>query len=524
MREFLDILEGVGLARRQPGEVFRKADNDQDVLTFDSLTFYPEVGAYKSPAETQSMLAKVSKKLAPAQIKWSNAMPGAQAFGIARFRDENDEPVYVGRWFKEVKANRIDNKFPHNAIPGNYKYASKLGAKENAGYKPSQVLTKQLDNNTPQTIAQQIYEKFGPESDEANAINIFLRAKSFPIIIPKGSMNTDAFRDYFCEMLQPISLVKGMKLEGNAEEASNIFFGGGGYKGCTINFNATVGGGLHDSVLTNPDGKIVKVSTKGKSGGAKASAANLYAAVEELKLTPFGAKMSKKINTVMPILSAISGNSHYSGPLKIAELFEIMTKKEVQQIQNLREAKLDLGAKVIGTGILSKRMEKWYTDYLANWQKPVVPIHLMMLIIARKVCDYVNKNTDFGKASADILNHSALVTVQSFVSEKQDNIVIEKFKAYYPSKEVTGVMLRTEKAYWTTGAQGNMTFEILKNEAKPEPDNAVEVGDQAASADVDEPVIKPGARVKGLRPKAATAARRERGAEPKKTDLGRAQR
>ena len=133
----------------------RKADNDQDVLTFDSLTFYPEVGAYKSPAETQSMLAKVSKKLAPAQIKWSNAMPGAQAFGIARFRDENDEPVYVGRWFKEVKANRIDNKFPHNAIPGNYKYASKLGAKENAGYKPSQVLTKQLDNNTPETIAQQ---------------------------------------------------------------------------------------------------------------------------------------------------------------------------------------------------------------------------------------------------------------------------------------------------------------------------------------------------------------------------------
>ena len=53
---------------------------------------------------------------------------------------------------------------------------------------------------------------------------------------------------------------------------------------------------------------------------------------------------------------------------------------------------------------------------------------------------------------------------------------------------------------------------------------SVEVGDQAASADVDEPVIEPGARVKGLRPKAATAARRERGAEPKKTDLGRAQR
>jgi hypothetical protein len=524
MRELIDLLEGVGLARRQSGEVFKQANNDENILTFDNLTFYPNVGAFKTPAETQATLSKLEKKLRPAQIKWTNSMPGAQAFGIAQFRDENNEPVYLGRWFKDIKANRIDNKFPHSAIPGGYKYASKLGAKENAGYKPSQVLTEQLENNTPASMAAQIIKKFGPESDEANAINIFLRAKSFPIVIPKGEINVDAFRDYFCEMLQPLSLVKGLKLEGNATEASNIFFGDGdGYRGCTMSFNATVGGGLHDSVLTNSEGSQIRISTKGKSGGAKASAANLFHAVEELKRTPFSSKLSKKVHTVMPVLSAISGNSHYSGPLKIAEQYGLMTKKEVEQIQALREAKLDLGAKIIGTGMLSKRMEQWYKNYMENWQKPVVPIHLMMLIIAKRVCDYVNNETDFGKAAADILNHSALVTIQSYVSENADNIVIDKFVAYYPSKEVTGVMLRTEKAYWTTGAQGNMTFEILKNNAKPDPEETAE----PSSVTPEQPLVKPGKRVTGIRPKtakAAIAARQQRGIEAPKRGVGREKR
>jgi hypothetical protein len=131
-----------------------------------------------------------------------------KAFGLARFVDAADKDFLVGRWFQKINANRTLNRFP-NDLPGGFKYQSRAAVKENSGYKPTEVLT-QLQNQTPDSIVEQIVSKFGKDSDEVRATEAFM-SQDFPMEIPRGEMNADAFSNYFCEMLQPMALDPGQK-------------------------------------------------------------------------------------------------------------------------------------------------------------------------------------------------------------------------------------------------------------------------------------------------------------------------
>jgi hypothetical protein len=231
MRDILNqleiIAEGVGLANRKPGDLFKNPQGD--VIAFQNLDFYPESGSYRDLNDANEAIEQITKQLgiAPEQIAWTNQPParrqladeggGYAGFGIATFIDQaTGNPYYLGRWFKNISPNRSKNNFAHEYIPGGFKFASKAGAKENTGYKPSEVLT-QFQNNTPETIMEQIVAKFGEKSPEVVATATFMQAAKFPVTFPKGSINFTAFRDYFCEMLQPVALVMNKPIKGNAQ-------------------------------------------------------------------------------------------------------------------------------------------------------------------------------------------------------------------------------------------------------------------------------------------------------------------
>jgi len=503
----LPLAEGVGLANRKPGEKFK--NHAGDVITFQGLEFYPESGRFATPDELQAGVDAMltSKGIAANQIRWVNTPnKSAGAFSIATFTGEDGTPYYLGRWAGANSPNRAENKFAHDDIPGGFKYQSGAGLKENTGYKPSEILEPgKFQDNTPDTILQQIIAKFGQGSDEAVAAQTFI-SSDIPCKIPKGSMNPDAFRDYFCEMLQPIALVMGKQVTGNAQEAASIFFGSGGYADCTISFNTNTIGGLYDSLLVNPDGRQIKLSSKGKDG-ASASVTNLLKSVEELADKPNGKKLLNKHKETVEILKIINRDGHFGAPLTLAVQYGIISPKEAEQIPRLK----GLGPKdpVVGTGILSPKLEKFYTNRKSKDPKRVIPLEHMTASIAYNVADHVNKKTNFGQAASEILNNAALVQVYTNTSVSADTITITKMEAVYPSKTVTGVYLDASKVYFSTGGKGNFTFTIMKNGATNQDVNPMDPVDEpdntspVSTADLDAETNK--TRLTGPGAKAAKA-------------------
>ena len=450
------LIEGRGLAARVPGEQFKNPQGD--VITFQSLDFFPERGQFASADEMQ---VAIDAQKQGKNIHWTNKQnAGTLAFAIATFTDADKKAYYLGRYYKTISANRIQNDWQHTDIPGGFKYQSKLGQKENTGYKPSEILT-QFKDNTVDTISRQIITKFGQGSDEVVALNAFLTASKFPITFPKGNINMTAFRDYFCEMLQPMALLMDKPIKGNAGEAADIFFGSGGYKGCTVSFNAAVSGGLYDSLLVSSQGKQIKLSSKGASG-ASASVVNLLKSINELKVAPKGQILLEKHKVVVEILKDIDAKGHFGAPLKLAVDYKMITADDATFAMTLKKYGPDDQIDWAGHTAL----ETLYNGRKARDMRVIIPMEHMISAIAYKVADYVNANTNFGKAASDILNHSALVQMYTNCSETKDTISIDSFNAVYPSETVTGVLLDASKAYMSTQGKGNFTFKILKNGAK----------------------------------------------------------
>jgi hypothetical protein len=479
----LPLIEGVGLTNRKPGEKFKNSVGD--IVTFQGVEFYPESGAVETPSDLVGLKVDAVDKTGR-NVHWVNQPTGStRAFMISTFTGEDNKPYYLGKWVKEINPNKALNNFAHSDIPGEFKFQSKAGQKENSGLKPSEWLT-QFQDNTPQTILDQCIAKFGEGSDEANALSTFISG-NIPVEVAKGNMNATAFRDYFAEVLQPIALVMGKKVSGNAAEASNIFFGpGDGYSDCTISFNNNTIGGLYDSLLVNPEGKQIKLSSKGKDG-ANASVVNLIKSVRELEQAPAGTKLKQTYAEEIELLETILKRGHFGAPLDIAEKYKLINSTEAEQVMNLKN--LGPNDDIIGTGTLSKRLEGMYQARKARDMSRIIPIEHMIAAIAYKVADYVNKHTRFGEAASTILNNSALVQMYTDTSDSKDSITITKLNAVYPSQTVTGVLLDASKAYMSTQGKGNFTFEILKNGAKPSdvnPMDGVDSLEEPAATSADE--------------------------------------
>lgn len=476
MREFIQILESVGLANRKPGDRWRNPQGDE--LIFSDLTFYPESGAYSVKPELDAAITAACQErgIDPSDLVWTNSLPGAAGFGIAHFVDASNRDFYLARYFKFINPNRNQNNWPNN-LPSGFTLQTGAAQKERAGYQPSEVLGGNMTNLTPNDIYAAVIQKFGEGSDEAVAMEAFMSSDG-ATEFPMGNMNFAAFTNYFCEMLQPMALVMGKRRRGNADEAEARYLTRGGFDTCTIGFSTKKNEGLFDSVLTNPAGQSIGISTKAK-GGAKASVKNLNDKIQEMQSTEEGRRVLEDYKQEISLLNLIVDGGQTGAPLNLGILFNIITPEEREEILSTRK----LSPQQV-QGKLSTGLQRLYDERSVRDPSKIVPFYHLLAAVAHKVADHVNEHTNFSEAASTILNHGAFMQAYTDAKQSGGKIRLNEFDYDYPCKAVTGVLLSAKKPYYSTGLKGNFTFQILKNGATAE-DVEVEDNEVDTKPDVD---------------------------------------
>lgn len=450
----IELTESVGLANRKEGQQF--TNETGDTLTFKSLSFYPAEGQFDDVDARDSAIEEQESSLTNEdgveEIEWTNDPANKMlAFGLCKFTNDDGETRVFGRYFNKISKIRTQNNWPNNTLPDGFKFASAASTKTRSGLMPQDVLTG-MEDLTPDNIIADIQNKFGADSGLADAARSVANGEGFPIIIPNPdkSLEVSAVRDYFCEMIHPIALMTGV-YTGNAGDAATKYLGSDGFGECTISFSSGKNEGLFDSLLISPDGKKIKVSSKGGMG-ATASVTNIYNSIIDL-VGLIGKEPFEKYRQDLEVIRIIAENGQVEGPLKLAEYYGLLTTKETDQCRMM--------AKTQDPSALVGRMKTMYNATPET--EKTVPFYKMLATVAFLVSGYINKNTGFGAAVSFVLNNDALVQVYTEAKQVGDDIHITNFKTVFPAELATGVELSAQKTYYSSNCKGKLTFKILKS-------------------------------------------------------------
>lgn len=469
MRDLLDILnkfytlnESTGLAGRKPGDPFASATGN--TLTFNDIKFFPEEGGKYSPEELDQVIEEVSEQT---KIQWQNKRTSKSGgFALASF-SSGKQTVTIGRFLDNVKPdprqNSIDNKFVVNGEA--YSFASKSAQKEQSGLSPLDLLQDRTNQTVP-SIMNQLAKNLGTDNPLYAVAHHLATGSPLPMTFkaPEG-VSFAAFRDYFCEILQPIALQKG-QFTGNASDAADRFLDGT-FNGTFINYGATKTGGLTDSELTTKDGKKLLISSKGGKG-AEASSKNLYDEVQKLQGSDDGRKLLKKFGKEVKLLEDIIESGMHGAPLKVGIDVGIITPEEAEQVKGLKNLPNINIEKIDGLN-LSDNLKKLAKDRETDNPSNVNMYFHVIAAIANKVAEKVNTSTNFSKAAATILNNGALVQIYTKAKDSGGNWTLQEFQTVYPSDAIKGVFLSAGKNYYSTAIKGNFTFMIDKSSASAPP-------------------------------------------------------
>jgi hypothetical protein len=503
MRELIDIItESRGLGARRPGEVFVDAAGEE--IRVNSVDFFPEGGGqFQTAEEMQDAVDRVVQQLGVNPEAVNRATAGTLAFGIAVF-DSSTGPLAYLKYFKTVHPDPTQNDwYNQTGIPG-FKYNSAAAKKTQSSATPQDILTRQEDL-TAEDIAMQVAEKF-PNSTLAEVAIHLARGGELPYTFAAPvEMDITAFRDYFCELLQPIALQTG-QYEGEAQDAESIFLPDGGYATTLISFGKNKTEGLSDSIMIGPDGRKMKVSTKGDKG-ADASTKNLLDSVEELKRTPAGEKLVSKFKNTIEILETVKESGQSLAPLVLAQRYKIIDEGDAQLIVSIKKMPLVDITNIDDLKMLTPNLRK-----LAKQRDTKTPTNTnlyfhLMAAIAHRVADHVQNNTSFNKDAAAILNNSALIQVYTTVTQNKDQWTLNKFVGNWPGSAVTTVEFSADKNYYSSGIKGNFTFAVdppkkKKGGSNETPATVVKLKDPGKSMSADK-VTRPGRRAE-LRDKDTT--------------------
>jgi hypothetical protein len=305
--------------------------------------------------------------------------------------------------------------------------------------------------------------------------------------------------------------------EGEGQDAEERFLPDGGFANTLISFGKTKTEGLSDSIMIDPSGRKMKISSKGGSG-ATASSKNLLDAYEELKQGGADRKLLKKVEDTIKLVSNIVSAGQSGAPLQLGVEYGIISEKDAMAITGLK-GMAPQPLENISTMGVSANLKK-----LALGRSTKTPDNTNLYFhciaaVAHKVANHVNKHTNFGKDAAMILNNSSLLQVYSKVTFQGKQWKLNKFNTKWPGSAVTTVAIDAGKTYYSTDIKGNFTFVIdPKKKDKEDIESNSDLGTEEPTVDLAksaEKIVNP--------TKSVLATRKKRNVEPA-SDVGRAKR
>lgn len=459
MRDIIDkltLIESTGLAGRKSGDIFRDPEGNE--IVFNNLQFFPAEGGKLDSAALEQALNDISNQYE--NIKWMNAKTSKTGgFALVQF-NTTEGPIYFGRYLEQVKPNFTDNFIPNQV--DNYRLASKSAQKMQSGLTPQDLLTDKNDL-TANDILKQLSESLGTDNPLYAVAYRLASGEPLPLKFPAPEgISFPAFRDYFCEILQPIALQQG-QYTGNAGEAAEIFLDGS-FQETLISFDYSKNAGLSDSTMSTKDGKMVKISSKG-GRGAEASSKNLVSSIDELSKTPAGVKLGNKYKEIIEIIREVGKQGQAGAPLYLGVKYNIIDEKEADTVRELKNQKSINMDDISSLGLTDNLLKLSKSRTPENTESVNMYYHLLS-VIAYKAAEKINDETDFSDAAADILNNGSLIQVYTKAKEGKTEWTLDEFNTVYPGTSIKGVYLSASKNYYSTGIKGNFTFKIDRGEGK----------------------------------------------------------
>ena len=491
MRDLIDKLtllqEATGLANRKPGTIFKNSSGEE--IQFKELMFFPEGGGRFTSEQLANAVDQISATL-DSKINWENARSSRSGgFALATF-DSPTGDLYFGRYLEAIKPSFTDNYIPNQV--GDYRFTGKAAEKIQAGLSPQDLLREKTEDLSIADIMNQLATSLGTDHPLYAVAHRVAMKEEFPIEfpIPEG-ISFSAFRDYFSEILQPIAFQNRM-YTGNADEAIDIFLGGT-VEGTKINFSTSKNEGLSDSIITNSQGKLVKISSKGNKG-ATASTKNLLDSVKETEENPSTVKLVKKYAFEINLIKSIVEKGQNMAPLYLAQMYDVINSSEAETIKSLR-TNAPVNLKSVENSGMSDRLKELAKERVTKNPESVNLYYHLLAAVAHKVAEVVNKKSNFSKAAAEILNNGALVQMYTKAREGKESCVLQGFNTVYPGDSIKGVYLSASKNYSSTGIKGNFTFKIdsgsgVADEGNTDTSVAEPMGDEefaAVAQDITQP-------------------------------------
>ena len=441
----LNLVEAKGFFGRRPGDPYVHIDG----LTaeFKQVTPFPtpKQGAYSSTEERDQYIANLEKKVLRDKILWVNNPGKNKAFAVAQLQTSDGDAVYWGRYINTTQGV-LTGKWANNEIPAGWKLNTATSQKLATGYDPQTLVG--VGTSFPNidqallTIKTKLKNvKHEKQLSEALAV---VRQGQLPIFKGMASQ-MPALRDYFGEILTPVALASGV-IGGDADLARKDVLNSL-YAKCKVRWPMSKTHNLVDSVFQSAKGADLGISSKG-GAGAKASAKNIYDAIEKARTTnPQLIKTYKKVVNAINIINTLTA---LDAPLELGLAFGIIDSRTAVDCRNM-----------INTGV--NRLPAKYAKLCSNFSPELTNknynagLHLLSSI-AKHVANRLNAIPNMSEGIKAFMDQSSIVQIYLDMKVQGQDAVVTGFRSIYPPNFEGTMVIDAGKSYYATMKPSKFAF------------------------------------------------------------------